>query len=88
MKAYLWRILLWIDCGVNVLLGPLLNLLLVRTGGHQFGHDRETLSSVMGKNARDRRQRCRACDWICRHILHPIDPGHCVDAIEPEGHDQ
>ena len=78
---YRWRVLLWLDQGINVLLGPLFNL-FVRQGGARFGDEDETMSSVMGKNASA--GTCPVCSWICRWILHPIDRRHCEDAIEED----
>ena len=82
---YWQRVLLWLDQGINVLLGPLLNL-FVRPGGARFGDEDETPSSVFGKNAR--RGTCPFCTWVCRWILHPIDRHHCEDAIEADEGDK
>ncbi len=75
MLAWLWNVLIWIDQGVNVLLGPILNLLL--SPRFRFGDPDETLSSVFGKN----RKECKACYWICR-ALHLLDKNHCEKSIE------
>ena len=75
--TWFWNILISIDQFVNVLIGPLLNLLL--NPAYRFGYPDETLSSVFGKN----RAQCKTCYWICR-ALHLIDPDHCNKSIEPD----
>ena len=75
------QLLIAIDQLGNVLLSPLLNL-FVQRGGAAFGSPDETLSSVMGKNARA--QTCPLCRWICRNILNPIQRHHCDKSIEPD----
>jgi len=78
IPRYFWNLLLTLDQGANVLLGPLLNLLL-RPRVARFGDPDETLSSVFGKNVRG--GACRGCRLVCR-VLNWIDPGHCLASIE------
>ncbi len=80
-NSYTWNLLIALDQLFNVLLSPLLNA-LVRNGGARFGYADETLSSVFGKN--HRRDTCRVCSFICRHILDRIDHGHCSRSIEAD----
>ena len=82
---YFARNLIALDQLANTLLYPLLNLLL-SDGSYLFGHEDETLSSVMGKNVRA--GKCRGCYFICRWILHPIDKNHCTrkGVIEDDEH--
>lgn len=41
-----------------------------------------TLSSRLGRYLMtDTGWRYRAADWICRKLLHPVDPGHCRRAV-------
>jgi hypothetical protein len=49
VERYLWNIFLWLDQGLNTLLG---------------GDPRETLSSRMGKYLRDKRK-CVLCKVLC-----------------------
>ena len=77
MGVWFWSVLVWLDQGVNTLLGGLLNAALDPL--HLFGDPDETLSSVMGKNVRD--GACRGCYWTCR-LLHLFDPNHCLKSIE------
>ena len=76
---YIWNILVSIDQLINVVLGPLLNVLLRPVD--KFGDPDETLSSVFGKNVQ--RGTCKGCYIICR-ILHLIDPDHCNKSIEKD----
>lgn len=76
MIAWFWNVLIWIDQGVNVILGPVLNLLLRPENG-LFGDPDETLSSVFGKNKKN----CKACRILCL-ILHFLDKDHCERSIE------
>ena len=79
--GYFEGVLLGLDQFANTLLRGVLNM-LVRPGGARFGWPDETLSSVLGKNARA--GTCPVCSWICRWVLHPIDRHHCEDAIEED----
>ena len=72
---YAWDILISLDQLVNVILGPILNMVLKPS--YKFGGTDDTLSEVFGRN----RDECRACYWICR-ALHLIDPSHCERSID------
>jgi hypothetical protein len=84
--GYVFRILIWLDQGVNVVAGPVLNLALIieaKIRGvdlfliSKFGFPDETLSSVFGKN---KRLSCW-CGWIAWG-LDKIDRGHTDLALE------
>ena len=84
--GYVFRILIWIDQGVNVIIGPVLNLMLLleakmrRTNRSliaKFGFPDETLSSVFGKN----KNLSLWCGWIAWG-LDKIDRGHTDLAME------
>ena len=77
------RVLISIDQLANVILSPILNPLLSK-GSFPFGLPDETLSGTMGRNIE--KGKCRACHWICTHILHPIDPNHCKKSIDHDEH--
>jgi len=68
-----WNLLVWIDQGLNVLVG------LFADG---FGDPDETLSSVFGKKVRA--GKCPVCTFICKYILHPIDKNHCEKSVEAD----
>lgn len=76
--GYLKRIDIWLDQGVNVVFGGILNL---ATGSDRFGYQDETLSSVLGKEVRA--GNCRMCYYICS-VLHFIDKDHCKKSIEED----
>lgn len=77
MKTFFWNALIWIDQGINTLLGWLLNLVL--RPKYRFGDPDETLSSVFGKNVEA--GACKGCKLMCK-LLHLFDPGHCEKSIE------
>lgn len=78
IRRYIWNILILFDQAVNVIFGPLLNMIL-RPKKSKFGDPDETLSSVMGKNVQD--NECVGCKLICK-LLHLIDKDHCVNNVE------
>jgi hypothetical protein len=80
MKRYIWNLLILLDQGINVIFGPLLNIIL-RPITARFGDPDETLSSVMGKNVQD--NECVGCKLICK-ILNKIQAKHCVISIEAD----
>ncbi len=84
--GYVFRILIWLDQGMNTLAGPLLNFALYleakirgtnRTLIAKFGFADETLSSVFGKN----KKLSLWCGWIAWG-LDKIDRGHTDLALE------
>lgn len=82
LRVWLWTILVSVDQTLNVVLSPLMNRAF-RT--HRFGHEDETLSSVLGKEAREGNRRARL---VCR-LLHWFDRHHCEKNIEEGvGHDR
>lgn len=83
LKRWFWNVLVWIDQGVNVVFGWLLNVAL--RPHYTFGYPDETLSSVFGKNVRT--GSCRFCGWICR-LLDAVDPNHCSKSIESDEGDR
>jgi len=55
------------------------NKVLIEEDGYQFGNDRETLSSALGKNQRDRT--LKLIGAILVWILDKIEKDHCIKAI-------
>lgn len=57
----------------------LFNAVLIKENGYQFGNFNETISSVLGKNQRDRTltETGRILVWI----LDKIDKDHCLKSI-------
>ena len=70
----------------NTIAYPILNLFL-GNGSYKFGHQDETLSSVMGKNVRS--GHCKGCYFICKD-LNVIEfwktYDHCERVIEDDEH--
>ena len=62
----------------NVVLGPLMNILLKKKGGHLFGNPDETISFVLGQN-----KESNTLTWFGRKIanlLNSIDENHVEKA--------
>ena len=78
-KSFSRRVLLWLDQGLNVWLGPLFNW-LYKT--NKFGDEDEVVSSVLGKLKADgKAERFRnAVDWVFLHLTGEKD--HCINNIE------
>ena len=80
-KAFGWRVLLWLDQGLNVWFGPTWNR-LYKTD--LFGDEDEVVSSVLGKlqaSGQDTRFR-RAVDWVFLRLAGQHD--HCKNSIEAD----
>jgi hypothetical protein len=72
---YIFNILVGIDQLINVVFGPLLNLIL--NPDYKFGKPDDTLSEVFGRN----RKSCKVCNLICL-ILNLGDKNHCEKSID------
>lgn len=59
----------------------ILNLSLRKSHGYKFGDERETISSALGKNQRDKTLSPLGF-FICS-VLDRLDPGHCKNSINP-----
>jgi 8-oxo-dGTP diphosphatase len=68
-----------IDRYGNIVCGELFNALLIRKSSHVFGSDRETISSVLGKN-KQAGTLSMAGRALC-FILDKIDPNHTLKNI-------
>ena len=75
MKQWAWNILVSLDQLLNVLLGPVLNL-ISRT--KFFGYPDETLSSAFGKCA----PHSRFCRVVARLLDFVFGEGHVRESIE------
>jgi hypothetical protein len=88
LLLYFWRIILWLDQGLNVWFGWAFNLAMKPTAARFGQSEDELLSSVMGKNLRA--GGCRGCRLMCR-ILDFLDPrpgSHCLQSIEDDRGDK
>ena len=69
-----------IDVFGNTSSRELFNDVLIKEHGYKFGRPGETISSVLGKNYRDRT--LTKAGMVLRNILHFIDPNHSINSIE------
>jgi len=72
----------------NYNLSPLFNAALIKKEGYKFGDPLETISSVLGKNQRDKT--LTIVGWVIVYILWIVDiqyilkKGHCINSIKEE----
>jgi hypothetical protein len=69
-----------IDGSGNVVCKDLFNLILIKKGGYEFGKRKETISSVLGKNQRDKTLTDTGKCLV--FILDKIDKDHCLKSID------
>ena len=69
-----------IDASGNVVCVDLFNITLIKRNGYKFGNRKETISSALGKNQRDKTLTI-AGTVLCA-ILDFIDPNHCQKSID------
>jgi hypothetical protein len=64
----------------NVFMQEIFNDLLIKKGGHKFGNEDETVSSVLGKNKKSCTLTAmgKGISWF----LDKIDPNHVEDAAD------
>lgn len=79
LKVWFYRTAMSIDRFANVNAAELFNDIFIKKGGYKFGHPDETISSVIGKNQRDKTL-TRAGRFL-RRILDKIEYNHCLDSI-------
>ena len=71
-----------IDVFFNVIGADIMIDTLIKKGGYKFGNQKETISSVIGKN--DRMETLTRAGRFLRWLLDRIDEEHCKDAINDE----
>ena len=71
-----------IDVFFNVIGADIMIDTLIKKGGYKFGNQKETISSVIGKN--DRMGTLTRAGRFLRWLLDRIDEEHCKDAINDE----
>jgi hypothetical protein len=79
-KGYFKSTAINIDKFANREFRALWNKLLIVKHGYQFGDERETLSSALGKNERD--NTLSIYGKILVWILDKIDKNHCIKSIK------
>jgi 8-oxo-dGTP diphosphatase len=80
LKVWFYRTAMSIDRFANVNAAELFNDIFIKKGGYKFGHPDETISSVIGKNQRDKT--LTRIGRFLRYILNKIEPNHCLDSID------
>lgn len=69
-----------VDTSGNVICKDLFNLILIKESGYQFGNRKETISSVLGKNQRDKT--LTRTGNVIVFILDKIETDHCLISID------
>lgn len=64
----------------NVLCKYLFNLLLIKRKSYKFGNGKETISSVLGKNKRDKT--LTIIGRLLDYVLDKFDKNHSINSIE------
>ena len=82
LKVWFYRSAREIDVFANVIGSDLFNAIFIVDQGYKFGNPKETISSVLGINQRDKTLSL-AGDGL-RRILDLIDENHCLNSINSE----
>ncbi len=69
-----------IDASGNVVCKDLFNITLRKKSGYEFGKRKETISSVLGKNQRDKT--LTVTGKVLAWILDTVDENHCARSID------
>lgn len=80
-SRYFWHIAISLDQLGNVICGPAMNFLLITSASkHKFGKPDETISSVLGKNQRDKT--LNGAGGAIVRFLDLLDENHSLKSIE------
>ena len=82
LKVWFFRSDREIDVFANVVGADLFNAIFITNGGYKFGNPKETISSVLGKNQRDKT--LSLAGDLLRWILDLIDDNHCLNSINDD----
>ena len=82
LKVWFFRSAREIDVFANVVGLDLFNAIFITNGGYKFGNPKETISSVLGKNQRDKT--LSLAGDLLRWILDLIDDNHCLNSINDD----
>ncbi len=80
INDYYLKLAISLDRFGNVVMGGMFNFILINDTKHQFGDDRETISSVLGKNKIN-----KSLSYFGRRLdalLNGLDEGHSVKSIK------
>ena len=81
-KGYFVSTAINIDKFGNREFRSLFNKVLIQPQGYQFGNDKETISSVLGKNERDMTLKFMGKFMVS--LLDKIDKNHCRNSIKED----
>ena len=79
LSVWFWRTARAIDVFANVNGSEFFNAIFITEGGYKFGNPQETISSVIGKNQRDKT--LSIAGGLLRWMLDRISPDHCLNSI-------
>jgi hypothetical protein len=82
LSVWFWRTARAIDIFSNVNGADFFSAIFIIDGGYKFGNPKETISSVLGKNQRDKT--LSIAGNILRWALDRIDKDHCLNSINDE----
>ena len=82
LAVWFYRTAREIDLFANVVGAEFWNSVFITNGGYKFGNPKETISSVLGKNQRDKT--LTLLGDALRWILDKIDEDHCLNSINDD----
>jgi len=82
LSVWFYRTAREIDIFANVNGAEFFSAIFIRDGGYKFGNPKETISSVLGKNQRDKT--LSIAGTMLRWVLDQIDENHCLNSINDE----
>ena len=81
LAVWFYRTARAIDVFANVNGAEFFNAIFIIEGGYKFGNPQETISSVIGKNQRDKT--LSIAGQILRWSLDKVSNDHCLNSINP-----
>lgn len=82
LTIWFYRTAREIDLFANVVGAEFWNAVFITDGGYKFGNPKETISSVLGKNQRDKT--LTLLGDVLRWVLDRIDEDHCLNSINDD----
>jgi hypothetical protein len=82
LAVWFFRTAREIDIFANVVGAEFWNAVFITDGGYKFGNPKETISSVLGKNQRDKT--LTLLGDALRWVLDRIDEDHCLNSINDD----
>ena len=82
ISIWFYRTAREIDIFANIVGAEFWNAIFIIGGGYKFGNPKETMSSVLGKNQRDKT--LSIAGNLLRWVLDRLDNDHCLTSINNE----